>query len=86
MPDGSSSVKEYRVTSVDELLDTFTIGNNTLDTGEKVVITSDDGDLPENVSNTELYFAVRAGSTKIKLASSEADAISGKIIDIERWN
>ena len=82
MPDGSSSAKEYRVTGVDELLDTFTIGNNTLDTGEKVVITSDDGDLPENVSNTELYYAVRAGSTKIQLASSEADAISGKIIDI----
>ena len=35
MPDGSSSAKEYRVTGVDELLDTFTIGNNTLDTGEK---------------------------------------------------
>ena len=82
MPDGSSSVKEYRVTSVDELLDSFTIGNNTLDTGEKVVITSDDGDLPENISNTELYFAIRAGSNDIKLASSETDAIAGKAIDI----
>ena len=82
MPDGSSSVKEYRVTSVDELLDSFTIGTNTLDTGEKVVITSDDGDLPENISNTELYFAIRAGSNDIKLASSETDAIAGKAIDI----
>ena len=82
MPDGSSSVKEYRVTSVDELLDSFTIGSNTLDTGEKVVITSDDGDLPENISNTELYFAIRAGSNDIKLAASETDAIAGKAIDI----
>ena len=82
MPDGSSSVKEYRVTSVDEVLDTLTIGTNTLDTGEKIVILSEDGDLPENITNTDLYFTIRAGSNDIKLAASEADAINGKAIDI----
>ena len=72
----NSSVKLYKVTS-GPTSNTFTIGEHKLVTGEKVRIISDDGDLPENLTENTIYFAiVVAGSpsNQIKLASSKTNA------------
>jgi hypothetical protein len=72
----NSSVKLYKVTS-GPTDNTFTIGEHKLITGEKVRIISDDGDLPENLTENTIYFAiVVAGSpsNQIKLASSKTNA------------
>ena len=72
----NSSVKLYKVTS-GPTNNTFTIGEHKLVTGEKVRIISDDGDLPENLTENTVYFAiVVAGSpsNQIKLASSKTNA------------
>jgi hypothetical protein len=54
----------------------FTIGNHKLQTGEKVIIISDDGDLPENIIEHTIYYAIIESSTQIKLASSYSDALA----------
>ena len=41
-----------------------------LQTGEKVRLFSDDGDLPENIEPNTVYFAIKISDTEIKLASS----------------
>jgi microcystin-dependent protein len=83
MSDGStSSVKEYVVTS-GPLSNSFTIGSNTLDTGEKVIIISDDGDLPENIVENTVYYVIDNGDNNtIKLASSSSNAANGTAIDV----
>ena len=48
----------------------FTIGTHTIQTGEKVRVFSDEGDLPENIESNTVYFAIKISSTEIKLASS----------------
>ena len=71
-----SSTKLYKVTS-GPTDNTFTIGEHKLITGEKVRIISDSGDLPENLEENTVYFAiVVAGSpsNQIKLASSKTNA------------
>jgi hypothetical protein len=45
-----------------------------LQTGEKVRIFSDDGDLPENLVEHKVYFAIKYSSTQIQLASSLTNA------------
>ena len=82
MSDGvASSVKEY-VSSVPSS-NNFTIGSNTLDTGEKVVILSDDGDLPENIVENTVYYAIDNGDNNtIKLASSKTNADNGTSITV----
>jgi len=57
MSDGSSSFKEYPVTS-GPTANAFTIGTHSLNTGEKVIIISDDGDLPENLITNTVYYAI----------------------------
>ena len=52
----------------------FNIGTHTIQTGEKVRMFSDDGDLPENLDTNTAYFAIRISSTEIKLASSVTNA------------
>ena len=76
MSDGSSSSKKSY--SVDAPLagagNTFGLGTHTIETGEKVIINSDDGDLPENIIEHETYFAIKVDDKAIKLASSLSDA------------
>jgi microcystin-dependent protein len=83
MSDGvTSSVKEYVVTSGPSS-NSFTIGSNTLDTGEKVIIISDDGDLPENIIENTIYYVIDNGDNNtIKLASSSSNASNGTAIDV----
>jgi microcystin-dependent protein len=78
----TSSVKEYVVTSGPSS-NSFTIGANTLDTGEKVIIISDDGDLPENIVENTIYYVIDNGDNNtIKLASSPSNASNGTAIDV----
>jgi hypothetical protein len=82
MSDGvTSSVKEYVVTGVPSS-NIFTLGTHNIQTGEKVIILSDDGDLPENIVENTVYYAIRHSSTQIKLASSESAAVSGNAITV----
>jgi hypothetical protein len=77
MSDGvTSSVKQYTASAPSS--NSFTIGANTLDTGEKVIILSDDGDLPENIVENTVYYTIDNGDNdKIKLASSASNATTG---------
>jgi len=75
MTDGlTSSVKEYSVGAPS--LNTFTLssGTHSISTGEKVIIISDDGDLPENLRTNTVYYAIAPSNTTLKLAASINDA------------
>ncbi len=52
----------------------FTIPNHNIQTGEKVRVISEDGDLPENVVDNTVYYAVRLNANEIKIASSRTNA------------
>ena len=93
MSDGvTSSVKEY--TSPVPSSSKFAIGAHTLSTGEKVIIISDDGDLPENIVENTVYYAITDSvnatrtdgvtvlSTQIQLASSKTNADNGTAITV----
>ena len=81
MSDGTtSSVKEYTVSSRPSP-NQFTLGTHNIQTGEKIIILSDDGDLPENIVENTVYYAIRHSSTVIKLASSQSASLSGTAID-----
>ena len=78
----TSSVKEYVVTSGPSS-NSFTIGANTLDTGEKVIIISNDGDLPENIVENTIYYVIDNGDNNtIKLSSSPSNASNGTAIAV----
>ena len=69
--DGStSSVKESNIGEPSDGMFTSSFAHN-LSTGEKVIIVSDNGDLPENLSEKTVYFAIRESGTQFKLASSK---------------
>jgi len=76
----TSSVKEYKVTSVTN--STFTIGSHQIITGEKIVINSDTGDLPENIEAHKVYFAIKASATTIKVAASITNAENDEAITL----
>ena len=79
--DVTSSVKEYSVTGSPSS-NIFTLGTHNIQTGEKVIIVSDDGDLPENIVENTVYYAIRHSSTQIKLASSQSASVSGNEIAV----
>lgn len=60
----------------------FTIGTHTIQTGEKVRLFSDDGDLPENIETNTVYFAIKVSTTEIKLASSVTNAQNNVAITV----
>ena len=78
----TSSFKEYSVSSVgnDGVFTTST--NHGLETGEKVIIISDSGDLPENLRTNVVYFTVKVANNQLKLAASEAEATAGENITV----
>lgn len=78
----TSSVKSYDVSSGPSS-NSFTIGANNLITGEKVLIISDDGDLPENINEHEVYYVINNGDNNtIKLASSFTNATQSEAITV----
>ena len=78
----SSSLKKYVVQSgpTDNKL---ALGAHEIQTGEKIRIFSYDGDLPENIEDNKLYYAIDLGNNdEIKLASSATNASNGTEIII----
>ena len=82
MVDGSSSFKEYSVGAPSSNVFTVSSGTHDIQTGERVIILSDDGDMPENLKVGEVYYAIRDSSTELKLASSESDASNDDSITV----
>ena len=71
----TSAVKEFVVTSGPSF-NSFTIGANNLISGEKIRIISDNGDLPENITEHTVYYVINNGDNNtVKLASSYTNAI-----------
>ena len=60
----------------------LTIGTHGIQTGEKILIRTNSGDLPENVEPNTVYYAIRSSSTKIKIAATlnEANAMEALTI------
>jgi len=77
----SSGEKSYRVLS-GPTANVLNIGDHQLQTGEKIRIYSDNGDLPENLSPETVYYAIRETGSAIKIASSFTNAAFGTAIDI----
>ena len=76
----STAYKEYTVSSVTSApnYDTLTLSSShTILTGTKILILSDDGDLPENITENKIYYAIRDGVTTLKIASSVTNAQNG---------
>ena len=67
-----SAVKEYKVNSVSS--SALNIGTHKLLTGEKILIISDSGDLPENIDPHRIYYAIKTSGSQIKVASSLTNA------------
>ena len=93
MADASSSSLKKLPTSapVDSI---FTVGEHTLVNGEKIIIQSGTGDLPENIENNVVYFAitnsinstrtdsVTLADSQIQIASTAADAAVGSPLKV----
>jgi len=85
MSDGSTdSVKQYGVSAPSSNVFTLSSGSHTLETGEKVIIISDDGDLPENLRTNTVYYAIvpSGSTTTFKLAASASDASNDSPITV----
>ncbi len=76
----NSSFKKYKVTNVASNI--LTVGTHGLLTGEKIVVISDDGDLPENVEAHKVYYTIKVNATSIKLASSRTNANTGTAVTL----
>jgi len=77
----SSSTKTYSASAPSS--NVFTIsGGHELLTGEKVLIRSETGDLPEGIQAHRLYYIIRNSSTEVRLASSLTNADIGTAIAV----
>ena len=76
------SVKEYSVTSPSDNKFTLLSGTHQLKTGEKVLLRSEDGDLPENIEEDTIYYVHRYSATQFELSSSKSNADLGVAIDV----
>jgi hypothetical protein len=77
----TSSAKVHPVIS-GPVSNTFTTTNHNIQTGEKIVIHSVDGDLPENIIPNRIYYAIRVASNQLRLASSFTNAVVGESITV----
>ena len=81
MEDGiTSSFHAYSVTNVSSSI--LTLGTHAIQTGEKIIINSETGDLPENVTPHIVYYAIRVSSTQIKLATSFTNALNNEALTL----
>ena len=77
------SVKEYQVNPpVTNIFTTVGAVTHQFITGEKVIVRSDVGQLPENIGEDTVYFAIREDQNSFKLASSKANADLGVAISV----
>ena len=61
--------KSYNVLS-GPVNNAFTVPTHDIMTGEKVMVFSDDGDMPENIEPETVYYVIRDSDTRIRLAST----------------
>ena len=78
----TSAVKEYAINTPSSDVFSVASGTHTLSTGEKVIIRSLDGDLPENVMEDTVYYVIRIDTTKFKLASTKSNADLGEVLTV----
>ena len=80
MSDGvTSAIKEYSVAA--PISNIFqVVSGHALLTGEKVILQSKVGDLPENAIENKVYFAIRLSTTTFSLASSLQDANNAEAV------
>ena len=75
----NSSYKEFSVITSTSAPNYDTLGlgvNHNIQTGEKIIIISEIGDLPENINPNQTYYAIKDGNN-IKIASSFTNAVNG---------
>ena len=77
-----SAVKETIVSGQPSSNVFTTLTNHGLSTGEKVVLISHDGDLPENISANKVYYVIYVSDTQFKLASSKSSADNNTELDV----
>ena len=77
-----SSFRQVNVTNVNASTNTFTSNSHGFSNKEKVIIISDDADLPESLETNTVYFVSGATNNTFKLAASEAESISGEEISV----
>jgi hypothetical protein len=80
---GSDSSQKSHLASVPNSQSIINIGNNNIKNGEKIRIISETGDLPENITNNKIYYAItsQANSTRsdgISLTSEQIQIASSK--------
>ena len=82
-PNGSAppSFKSYNVTG-NTTNNELTISSHNIATGEKIILNSESGDLPENIVPHTVYYAIRTAGDKIKLATSLTNALNGESVNI----
>ena len=76
------SVKEHSVTPPSDNKFTLLSGTHQFKTGEKVLLRSQDGDLPENIEEDTVYYVHRYSATQFELSSSKSNADLGVAIDV----
>ena len=84
-PKNTSARRTVEVESVNGIDGTFeTTDQHHFGLGEKIIINSDNGDLPENIIEHKVYFAITQGpgitTRKLRLALSKSDAENGVAI------
>ena len=60
----SSSVKNYVANTISNSV--LTLGGHSLENGEKIIIQSEVGDLPENIENNQIYFAITDATNSLR--------------------
>ncbi len=80
---GTSSKQKKYIVQAGPTDNKLALGAHKIQTGEKIRIFSYDGDLPENIEDNKLYYAIDLGNNdEIKLASSATNASNGTEIII----
>ena len=75
-----TSEKSYNATPTGSNI--LNLGTHNIQTGEKIRIISDAGDLPENIEENVVYYAIRHSATEIKVSSSKTNAEAATPIPI----
>ena len=82
MSDGATSSEKNKVLSTpSNNIFTVPTGHN-LETGEKVLLISDVGDLPENIKGEVVYYVIKVTAIAFKLATSLQNALNGSEINV----
>ena len=82
MSDGATSSEKNKVLNTpSNNIFTVPTGHN-LETGEKVLLFSDVGDLPENIKGEVVYYVIKVTSIAFKLATSLQNARNGSELNV----